>query len=162
MDLIATLKAQHGEVQKLMESFEQSLSKNEGAKAKELITTIGGALVGHLALEDRELYPALVKLAEQKNDQHLAMVARTFMENMSRISGALIGFIDRHSNPNVGIDRLKAEWPAIRQTLGERIMSEESTLYPLYTRALKRAPAAQPAAPKTASKLGATSRYRGT
>lgn len=139
MDLVATLKEQHAAVQKLVGALDEAIGRGDDAKCRELMRTMGSALMGHLALEDRELYPGLVKFAEEQDDRHLATVARTFMENMARISGALVGFVERHSSGNVGLDRLRAEWPAVRQTLAQRIAAEETTLYPLFVRASKRA-----------------------
>ena len=129
--LVATLKAQHVAVQKMATEISKLVERKNIAGINAKLTDLKTALLGHLELEDKNLYPALIKAAEKK-DPTAAETARMFSTNMVGISSVLIGFLGKYEGKNFSADAFAQDWQGILGALGARINSEEATLYPLF------------------------------
>ena len=132
--LIERLSEQHRQVETLVAGVTEALAHNRLARSRELLISIRSALLGHLALEDLELYPALIVAAQRAGLREEEQLARTFATNMERISQQLKEFFARHTSHHADSAALKHEFPSMLKALAARIQSEETMLYPLYTK----------------------------
>lgn len=144
MQLIETLRAQHQVVNELASRLARTLEGNEVAAANTALHELRIALLAHLEFEDRQLYAEMTRAALASVRGPDALLARTFAENMLRISGGLRDFLRRHS-PVRDLAVLRRDWVGIAALLSQRNQSEEKVLYPLYLRLTAPAPATQPA-----------------
>jgi hypothetical protein len=92
-------------------------------------------LIGHLAVEDRLLYPALIGSV----DQRTSTVARRFKEEMGGLSSTFTSYMREWTD-----QRITAEWSAfcsetraLLAALSNRIARENNELYPLANQAIK-------------------------
>ena len=129
--LVATLKAQHVAVQKMATEISKFLERKNIAGISAKLAELKAALLGHLELEDKNLYPALIKAAEKK-DPAAVETARMFSTNMVGISSVLVGFLKKYEGKSFSADAFAQDWQGILGALGARINSEEATLYPLF------------------------------
>lgn len=136
MTLTETLKQQHAEVLRQVDVIQAGIEKADRDLIRSELEKLGTALVAHLMLEDRQLYPELERLATENGAEHLAVVARQFASNMSRISAALLAFLAKYEKPFTDIAVFKRDWSSVLAALSGRILSEETTLYPLYEKAV--------------------------
>jgi hemerythrin len=131
--LIATLRQQHQELVRLVGEMNAVLERGEEAAVCKVLTSLSQALRIHLALEDREVYPGLVRAAEVSGDAKMLETAKVFASNMQRITESLQEFLSRHQ-AEFHLDRFRTGWSTLSGVLAKRIESEETTLYPLYER----------------------------
>ena len=129
--LVETLKTQHVAVQKLATEISQLVERKNVAGINGKLTDLKTALLGHLELEDKKLYPALIKAAEKK-DPAAVGTARMFSTNMVGISRVLTDFLGKYEGKKFSADAFAQDWQGILGALAARINSEEATLYPLY------------------------------
>ncbi|HVG62229.1 MAG TPA: hemerythrin domain-containing protein [Hyalangium sp.] len=129
--LIATLKQQHQELVRLVGEMNVVLERGDEAAVFAVLSSLSQALRTHLALEDREVYPALVRAAEASGDAKMLETARLFADNMQRITESLKDFLARHET-SFHLERFRTGWSTLSGVLAKRIESEETTLYPLY------------------------------
>jgi AraC-like DNA-binding protein len=129
--LVDTLKTQHAAVQKMATEISQLVERTDIGAISAKLTSLKTALLGHLDLEDKKLYPALIKAA-QKKDPAAAETARMFATNMVGISRVLIEFLGKYEGKKFSADAFAQDWQGILGALAARINSEEATLYPLY------------------------------
>jgi regulator of sigma D len=132
--LLDSLQQQHGQIHDLVHQVDTHLSASRLGEVGVALDRLRSALEKHLELEDRELYPNLSRLAEEKNQTGLSMTARMFSENMKRISTSMMAFFERYRGKAIPQDTFAREWKGIRDVLQVRFQSEESTLYPMYSR----------------------------
>lgn len=133
--LVQTLKAQHQAVQQMTVELDEALELGDAAVATALLEKLKAALLSHLELEDRELYPGLLQLAEAQRQDHLAKVAKMFSSNMAFITGGVKRFLAQHERVT-DTAAFRDEWRGILKVLQQRIHSEECTLYPLFEHAV--------------------------
>jgi hemerythrin superfamily protein len=140
MTLVETLTQQHQLIIELAEKLDGSIRAQDAFQTVRAVGELKRAVVKHLVLEDQQLYPELVRSATQRGDPSASVRAYTYAAEMAQISSALLTFLIRceHSSP---LAELGEKWPAMRQILLDRIASEESTLYPMYSRLAAPAPA---------------------
>ncbi|MGQ0506989.1 MAG: hemerythrin domain-containing protein [Myxococcaceae bacterium] len=131
-DLIGTLKAQHHAVMELARQLDAHVTGGNVTEIQETLDLIKGALVAHLALEDKDLYPELVRRAEETKQDHLALVAKSFASNMERITEAVLRFLTKYENDVVDVQTFARDWHEVQDALVARIHAEETALYPLY------------------------------
>lgn len=131
--LIATLKQQHQELVRLVGEMNAVLERGDEAVVFAVLSSLSQFLRAHLALEDREIYPALVRAAEASGDAKMLETARLFADNMQRITESLKDFLARHET-SFHLERFRTGWSTLSGVLAKRIESEETTLYPLYER----------------------------
>ncbi|CAN5763554.1 hypothetical protein BH11MYX3_BH11MYX3_31890 [soil metagenome] len=130
-DLIHTLHAQHAEIARIVVRIDDATARADVAAVCEQIDALSVALLAHLEVEDRQLYPALTQAAEHTQLEVPAKVARTYERNMQTISVAIKAFVEKYSH-SFNLDDFRRDWPLVSQLLADRIQSEETTLYPLY------------------------------
>jgi Hemerythrin HHE cation binding domain len=131
--LIDTLKKQHQELVRIAGQLDVMLERGDEAGAHGLLSSLGQQLRTHLALEDQEIYPGLIRAAQESGDERMRETAKMFANNMQRITDSLRDFLMRHEK-DFHLDRFQAGWSTLRIVLATRIESEEKTLYPLYER----------------------------
>lgn len=129
--LIATLRQQHQELVQLVGQMNAALERGEEAAVCSVLSSLSQSLRAHLALEDREIYPGLIRAAEASGDAKMLETARLFASNMQRITESLQDFLSRHQ-AEFHLDRFRTGWGTLSGVLAKRIESEETTLYPLY------------------------------
>ena len=129
--LVQTLKAQHVAVQTMATEVNQLVERKNVAGINAKLTELKAALLGHLELEDKKLYSALIKAAEKK-DPAAVETARMFSTNMVGISRVLIDFLGKYEGKKFSAEAFAQDWQGILGALAARINSEEATLYPLY------------------------------
>lgn len=131
--LIDTLKKQHLELVRLVGQMDVMLGRGDEAGAREVLSSLGNVLRAHLALEDQEIYPGLIRAAEESRDDRMLETAKVFANNMQRITESLRDFFARHE-ASFHLDRFQTAWRTLSSVISARIESEEKTLYPLYER----------------------------
>ena len=130
--LIDRLSAQHRQVEALITELSEAMTHHRLGRSRELLTAIRSALLGHLALEDLELYPALIVAAQRTGSKEDEQLARTSASHMESISRQLKEFFSRDSEQEVDAATQKRELTAMLTMLTMRIRSAETVLYPLY------------------------------
>ncbi len=88
-----------------------------------------GALLAHLAKEDKELYPTLNKVAE--TDAQLKSTLDFYAKDMDEISKSALAFFDKYSAGGSGLEFAK-DLGSLFGNLASRVRKEESTLYLKY------------------------------
>lgn len=132
--LVETLTTQHRAVIELVRQLDEALTAGNRSTLADLLGKLRTGVLAHLELEDRELYPSLIAAAEAAGRTDQAALARSFSDNMLRISDGLKAFLGRHSGPTLDLEALRREWKDVAAILSQRIQSEESVLYPMHTR----------------------------
>lgn len=128
--LTETLREQHRRVEQLASQLTTALHGEDLNEVRAAFEAFRAALEQHLALEDGELYPRLLSAVEPRSEP--ARIAKTFSENMQRISAGLRDFIARHANGQLDPVTLRREWKEALAVLTGRIQSEERLLYPMF------------------------------
>lgn len=126
--LISTLTEQHRQLDGLIDRVTAALHSNELPRVREALHEFGHALLMHLALEDEQLYPQLLKAHAARSPN--GRLIRTFAENMMRVSTALKSFLQRPQDTMDDLAALRREWPEVQNLLASRMQSEERLLYP--------------------------------
>jgi iron-sulfur cluster repair protein YtfE (RIC family) len=128
------LKRQHTEIDKAMAAVMSAIDAGEvSPKATSLTAMLDGiaGLVGsHLKIEDKEVYPILVKSTEPD----VSRTARQFRDNMSGIAQEFQGYTERYKVPaNICGDTALFcyETRRIFERVRYRMQREENDLYPL-------------------------------
>lgn len=131
--LVETLRTQHRAILEVAARVDDAIAKRDGGAARRHLDELTTALMAHLELEDRSLYPEMVRLAEAQGAPARAATAQIFASNMARISKAVEDFFGRHpASRDLDLVRLEADWRFVRKLLADRISSEETALYPLF------------------------------
>lgn len=95
-----------------------------------LIAKLTGLLRVHFALEDRTLYPLMIR----STHDGAAATARAFQDEMGGLAGVYLDFAERWAtSAKIGADfaRFQREARAVFAALGDRITRENEELYPL-------------------------------
>ena len=129
--LIETLKKQHQDLIRLAGEMDVMLERGDEAGARGVLSSLAQVLRTHLTLEDHEIYPGLIRAAQESKDERMLETAKMFANNMQRITESLRDFVARHE-ASFHLDRFQAGWRTLSTVLATRIASEEKTLYPLY------------------------------
>jgi hypothetical protein len=131
-DLVGTLRGQHEAALKLVGTINERLAAKDIPGVNAALTQLKNALLAHLELEDKKLYPALINAAEAKKNSSLASTTRMFSSNMVGITETLKSFLAKFEGKQFDPKAFETEWKAVVGALGARINSEEATLYPMY------------------------------
>ena len=127
-------RTQHKEIAALVGEIEQKLSpvisESDGDVIRKSLSSLSGKLMIHLAMEDRNLYPAIVT----SGDENAKKMAETFMTEMGTLAGAFKDYTGKWpsgatiaANPADFCTQTKAVFGALKDRVGR----EEATLYPL-------------------------------
>ena len=119
-------------VTKLRNLAQAGVLQNSGAIC-EIINGISSRIKVHLAIEDRILYPELLK----SSDPAIANISKVFQSEMNGIAAAYTEFARKWNNSSrvaANPDEFKKEADAIFEALHARIQRENKELYPLAER----------------------------
>ena len=130
--LIDTLRVQHDEIETRVKNITAALASGAVPVVKQELAAFKTALLAHLDLEDRELYPALTEAAAAMPFEVPAQLTRVYQQNMESVSVAIKTFLTAHGGDDLNLVDFRRDWGMVSQLLAHRIDSEELTLYPLY------------------------------
>ena len=105
----------------------------DGSAARSLLIGLAGKLNVHLSMEDKSLYPQLLK----HQDSSVQAKAKTFMTQMGGIKEAFLAFLGKYPTPQAiqtSAAAFVADTQGIIQVLAKRIDAENSDLYALVDR----------------------------
>ena len=137
MPITDALREQHKVVLLIVNEIQSAIAASDRPRIQLELKQLERVLSRHLAMEDAELYPGLERMAVENGSDHLAVVARQFSTNMCRITESLLAFLRKNDRPIADLALFSREWTHNLSALSGRIASEESTLYPLYEKALR-------------------------
>ncbi len=122
--LIEELKKNHSEIFDLLKEVKELgiLSKEGQAK----LLSAKAHLLRHLNKEDEQLYPVLIKKAEQI--KHLNTALDLCANDMENVSKVVQKFFDKYSR-GVSGKELQKEFENLCEALDKRISNEEDILY---------------------------------
>lgn len=129
---VEILKAQHRRIVRLASALggvaEGLTTREDAARARELMGALNTALLEHLAIEDGELYPALMA-SEQPSVRQLA---QDYVDDMGAVSGAWAHYFEEWSQDKILSDRgrFRAATTGLVGALAHRVAREDDTLYP--------------------------------
>jgi hemerythrin-like domain-containing protein len=133
MNLIRQLKQEHVEIIHSFESIKSGISngKSEDNDLINELRALKNTLVAHLDLEDKMLYPGLMKVGGEAKE-----LGEKFSEEMLGISKTALAFFGKYMSENIG-DLLKSsefrkELDGIIQAVTKRVDAEENELFPVY------------------------------
>jgi hypothetical protein len=126
---IAQLRAQHDELEMIAGELTGAIMAGKIGAVAAIRWHLARALIEHLAIEDRWLYPRLIGTAPSA----AADMAIRFKEEMGDLSSVFTVYM-----ANWTADRINREWPKFRQetmniiaALQKRIGNENNELYPI-------------------------------
>ena len=115
-------------LEQLTELVNGTINKTNAPLIAELINKTTGVLNMHLASEDRFVYPKLL----ENNDQRIRSIARSYMDEMTKIADAYLAFHKKYNTPSkilANTDEFKKTFKQVRDALLMRIDREEKELY---------------------------------
>ncbi|PCI37435.1 MAG: hypothetical protein COB46_13525 [Rhodospirillaceae bacterium] len=126
-ELIKSLKAEHANIVKtLLDVKELGIATNEGHK--KLLAAKAG-LLAHLEKEDQQLYPELLKLAEE--DEIVRDALEFFQEDMVDVSKLALNFFTKYQDDSSN-QGFSDDFANLTHLLLQRIQKEESVIYKMY------------------------------
>ena len=125
--LIDELKQDHVVLVETLNKIKSlGIASEEGQKT---LLAAKGALLAHLAKEDKELYPTLNKAAE--TDADLKSTLDFYAKDMDKISKEALAFFGKYAGGGSGMEFAK-DLGKLFGDLGARVRKEESTIYNKY------------------------------
>ena len=127
------LRKQHVELVKVVEILSGYLNEaniaQDAAGARTAMSELAGKLGVHLSMEDKVLYPEMIKCADPKTKA----TAEKFVLEMGDIATAFTAYNGKWTIPFIGADPASfiKETKGIFEVLSKRIAREEGELYPL-------------------------------
>lgn len=129
MSFTDKFRQQHEEILAIVGELNQQMKANADAQAlRTLLSNLAGKLNFHLAMEDKALYPRIMKM-----DAAASTLATRFMEEMGGLGAAFTGYNNRWQVSAIRSDPagFAAESRQVFVALGKRIARENAELYPL-------------------------------
>jgi hypothetical protein len=129
-------RKQHAEIAEVAKQIEATLVPSKlaagAAETRSLVGTLTGKLMIHLTMEDKALYPSLLK----HTDAQVRETAQKFIDEMSGITPIIQKFGATWTEPAIRSDPTKfcAEMRQIFVALTDRIQRENGQLYALVDR----------------------------
>lgn len=127
-------RKQHEEILSIVSEIQKNLDvkiiQEKTDACLNLLSELSAKIVTHLTMEDKALYPKLLKSDNAKARE----TAETYIQEMGGIKEVFQAFVGKWSNPtNLRQDPEKfiTETNQLFQALGERIERENTVLYPL-------------------------------
>ena len=142
---VEILKAQHRRIIRLASALgglaEVLKTKEDAARARELMGALNTALIEHLAIEDGELYPVLMT----SHDPAVRQLAEDYVDDMGAVSGAWVHYFEEWSQAKIVSDRNRfaTATKGLIGALAHRVAREDDTLYPAMEAADARSSAAR-------------------
>ncbi|ODS32128.1 MAG: hypothetical protein SCARUB_02730 [Candidatus Scalindua rubra] len=130
--LIEELKKEHLEiVAALNEAKKLGILSKEGQTK---LLSAKASLLAHLKKEDEQLYPALMKEAE--NNKGVKNTLDLFAIDMENVSKVVLEFFDKYSGGVLG-EEFQREFESLFVALSTRIRNEEDALYDEYEKIIQ-------------------------
>jgi iron-sulfur cluster repair protein YtfE (RIC family) len=131
--LIKKFHKDHEKLVKVVTDIVNAVESNEIVKAKRELKKLKMELLGHFMEEDIKLYWYLK--THYKESENTIETIKMFEESIKKIQKDVVKFLDHYAQPEVALDQtFKKEFDAIVEALSTRMATEESNLYPLYTK----------------------------
>jgi iron-sulfur cluster repair protein YtfE (RIC family) len=127
---IEELRGQHGQIMQLAAELHRAVDQGDGVRpVAALRWRLARELIAHLAMEDRLLYPSMIR----SRDAKVAGTATHLKAEMGGLASEFTAYMAAWSDL-----RVAREWEAFRSEtrvvldrLADRIRREDETLYPL-------------------------------
>ena len=129
MSFTTKFRQQHDEILAAVGELNQQLKANADAQVlRGVLSNLAGKLNFHLAMEDKALYPRIMKM-----DATAHAMATRFMEDMGGLSAAFMAYNNRWQVSAIRSDPegFAADTRKVFTALGKRIARENAELYPL-------------------------------
>lgn len=134
MSRLNNFKRQHREIRELADKISMILNQDllvqDPMEVRNLLSTLSGKLMMHLAMEDQFLYPNLM----ESNDSQIQTTAARFSTEMGDLVKVFKDYSAKWLNPSTiqaNHEAFIKESRAIFQALLKRIDREDRELYPL-------------------------------
>lgn len=129
---VRILKTQHGRIIRLASALGGTAAimktSDDAIRAREVMRALNTALTEHLAIEDGELYPVLMR----SQDHSVRDLAQHYVEDMGALSGVWAHYFEEWSQARILRDRERfaSVTRGLIGALAHRVAREEDTLYP--------------------------------
>lgn len=127
-------RAQHGELLNVVKAIAQLLDatglRKDAKEVRHLLSVLHGKLSVHLAMEDKSLYPRLMR----HHDSEIRATTQRYVDEMGSLAGAFKDYIGRWPTPSAiqtDPETFIAETGGVFEALGKRVQQENSELYVL-------------------------------
>lgn len=127
-------RAQHGELLNVVKSIVQLLDadglRNDAKEVRHLLSVLHGKLSVHLAMEDKSLYPRLLR----HHDSEIRATTQRYIDEMGSLAGAFTAYIGRWPTPSAiqsDPESFITETSGVFEALGKRVDQENNELYVL-------------------------------
>ncbi len=127
-------RIQHGELLNVVKSIAALLDADklraDATEARHLLSVLHGKLSVHLAMEDKSLYPRLLR----HHDSDIRATTQRYMDEMGSLAGAFKDYVGHWPTPSAiqaNPDTFIAETNGVFEALGKRVQQENSELYVL-------------------------------
>lgn len=127
---IDELRGQHERIMRLAADLHRAVAQSDEIRpVAALRWQLARELIAHLALEDRLLYPSMIRSA----DAEVAKAAATLKAEMGSFAQEFTAYMARWNDLRVVREwaAFQTETRAILDTLAKRIQREDQALYPL-------------------------------
>jgi hypothetical protein len=127
-------RTQHGEILKVAKSIAQLLDadslRKDATEVRHLLSVLHGKLSVHLVMEDKSLYPRLLR----HHDGEIRSLTQRYIDEMGSLAGAFKAYVGRWPTPSAiqaDPEAFIAETSAVFDALGKRVQQENGELYVL-------------------------------
>lgn len=127
-------RAQHGELLNVVKAIVQLLDadglRNDAKEVRHLLSVLHGKLSVHLAMEDKSLYPRLLR----HHDSDIRATTQKYIDEMGSLAGAFTAYIGRWPTPSSiqsDPETFITETGGVFEALGKRVDQENNELYVL-------------------------------
>ena len=127
-------RTQHGELLNVAKSIAQLLDadalRRDATEVRHLLSVLHGKLSVHLAMEDKSLYPRLLR----HHDGDIRALTQLYMDEMGSIAGAFKDYVGRWPTPSAiqaNPEGFIEETGGVFDAIGKRVQQENSELYEL-------------------------------
>jgi hypothetical protein len=128
-DLLGTLRDEH----RLLRATIESCASATGSELKGLLNRLGEQLTTHLPHKE-QLYRAIERASQQRNDPGSATIARIFENNMKVQSAAVGGFFEQLESLARQPEQLERRCRTVLDVIRTRLDTEERAVFSLYTK----------------------------
>lgn len=127
---IGELRGQHERIMRLAAELHQAVDQGDGVRpVAALRWRLARELIAHLAMEDRLLYPSMIR----SRDAKIAGTATHLKAEMGSFANEFTVYMAAWSDLRVAREweAFRSETKAVLDRLADRIRREDETLYPL-------------------------------
>lgn len=127
-------RVQHGELLNVAKSIAGLLDaaalREDATEVRHLLSVLHGKLSVHLAMEDKSLYPRLLR----HHDSNIRETTQRYIDEMGSLAGAFKAYVERWPTPSAiqsDPETFIAETGGVFEAIGKRVQQENSELYVL-------------------------------